>query len=262
MTSAAGISGLSLADMPYPHMAENDVIVEVHAASFTPDELNWPRTWTDRAGRDRTPTIPGHEVSGVVAELGYGTTGLAVGERVFGLTDWARNGTLAEYVAVEARNLAPLSAGIDHVVAAALPMPGLTAWQGLFDHGHLTSGQTILIHGAAGGVASLAVQLALEAGARVIGSGRAAQKETVLGQGVDAFLDLQQDRLEDVGEVDMVFDVLGGEILDRSAQLVRAGGTLVTIAEPPRVLPEGARAIFFVVEPDRVRLAELEQQAP
>ena len=137
---AAGISGLSLAEMPYPHAAENDVIVEVHAASFTPDELNWPGTWTDRAGRDRTPTIPGHEVSGVVAELGYGTTGLAVGQRVFGLTDWARNGTLAEYVAVEARNLAPLSDDIDHIVAAALPMPGLTAWQGLFDHGQLGHG--------------------------------------------------------------------------------------------------------------------------
>ena len=257
---AAGISGLSLAEMPYPHAAENDVIVEVHAASFTPDELNWPGTWTDRAGRDRTPTIPGHEVSGVVAELGYGTTGLTVGQRVFGLTDWARNGTLAEYVAVEARNLAPLSADIDHIVAAALPMPGLTAWQGLFDHGQLTTGQTILIHGAAGGVSSLAVQLALEAGARVIGSGRTGQKETVLGQRVDAFLDLQQDRLEDVGEVDMVFDVLGGEILDRSAQLVRAGGTLITIAEPPRVRPEGARAIFFIVEPDRARLTALERR--
>ena len=226
------------------------------------DELNWPGTWTDRAGRDRTPTIPGHEVSGVVAELGYGTTGLTVGQRVFGLTDWARNGTLAEYVAVEARNLAPLSADIDHVVAAALPMPGLTAWQGLFDHGQLTTGQTILIHGAAGGVGSLAVQLAREAGARVIGSGRTAQKETVLGQGVDAFLDLQQDRLEDVGEVDVVFDVLGGEILDRSAQLVRAGGALVTIAEPPRVRPEGARAIFFVVEPDRATPHRAGTQAP
>ncbi len=257
---AAGVSGLGLAEMPYPHAAENDVIVEVHAAAFTPGELEWPATWTDRAGRDRAPTIPGHEVSGVVAELGYGTTGLTVGQRVFGLTDWARNGTLAEYVAVEARNLAPLSADIDHIVAAALPMPGLTAWQGLFDHGRLTTGQTILIHGAAGGVGSIAAQLAREAGARVIGSGRAAQRETVLGQGVDAFLDLQQDRLEDVGEVDVVFDVIGGEILDRSAQLVRAGGALVTIAEPPRVQPRDARAIFFVVEPDRARLAGLERR--
>lgn len=254
------VSGLSLEDMPYPHMAENDVIVRVHAASFTPDELSWPGTWTDRAGKDRAPTIPGHEVSGVVAELGYGTTGLEVGQPVFGLTDWCRNGTLAEYVAVEARNLAPLSAHIDHAVAAALPMPGLTAWQALFDHGALTSGQTVLIHGAAGGVASLAVQLALDAGARVIGSGRAKQRDTVLGQGVEAFVDLEHDRLEDIGGVDMVFDVLGGEILDRSTRLVRPGGTVVTIVEPPRLKPESGRAVFFIVEPDRVRLAGLEQR--
>jgi NADPH:quinone reductase-like Zn-dependent oxidoreductase len=256
----AGVSGLALAEMPYPHMAENDVIVAVHAAAFTPDELAWPGTWTDRAGRDRTPTIPGHEVSGVVAELGFGTTGLEVGQPVIGLTDWARNGTLAEYVAVEARNLAPLSEGIDHVVAAALPMPGLTAWQGLFDHGHLTAGQTVLIHGAAGGVSSVAVQLARECGARVIGTGKAAHREAVRGLGADVFVDLQHDRLEEVGKVDVVFDVLGGEILDRSAQLVRPGGTLVTIAEPPRMQPDGGRAVFFVVEPNRDQLVALEQK--
>ena len=257
---AAGITGLSLAEVPYPHAAENDVIVRVCAASFTPGELDWPGTWTDRAGRDRTPTIPGHEVSGVVAELGYGTTGLTVGQRVFGLTDWTRNGTLAEYVAVEARNLAPLSAGIDDSVAAALPISGLTAWQGLFDHGHLATGQTVLIHGAAGSVGSIAAQLAREAGASVIGSGRTAQREAVLGLEADAFLDLQQDRLEDIGEVDVVFDVIGGEILDRSAQLVRSGGALVTIAEPPRVRPDDARAVFFIVEPDRAGLAALERR--
>ena len=134
----AGIGGLSLTDMPYPQAAENDVIVRVHAAGFTPGELDWPGTWSDRAGRDRTPSVPGHELSGVVAELGYGTTGLTVGQRVFGLADWTRNGSLAEYAAVEARNLAPLPADVDHTVAAALPISGLTAWQGLFDHGRLT----------------------------------------------------------------------------------------------------------------------------
>jgi NADPH:quinone reductase-like Zn-dependent oxidoreductase len=257
---AAGVGGLSLAEVPYPHAAENDVVVRVHAASFTPGELDWPGTWTDRAGRDRTPTIPGHEVSGVVAELGYGTTGLTVGQRVFGLTDWTRNGTLADYVAVEARNLAPLSADIDHTVAAALPISGLTAWQGLFDHGQLATGQTVLIHGAAGSVGSIAMQLSREAGARVIGSGRTAQRDTVLGLEADAFLDLQQDRLEDIGEVDVVFDVIGGEVLDRSAQLVRSGGALVTIAEPPRVRPADARTVFFVVEPDRAGLAALERR--
>ena len=254
----AGICGLSLAEVPHPHAAENDVVVRVHAAGFTPGEIDWPGTWTDRAGRDRTPTIPGHEVSGVVAELGYGTTGLTVGQRVFGLTDWTRNGTLAEYVAVEARNLAPLSASIDHAVAAAVPISGLTAWQALFDHGHLMAGQTVLIHGAAGAVGSIAVQLALEAGARVIGSGRAQQRETVLGLKAHAFLDMQGDRLEDVGEVDMVLDVFGGDVLDRSATLVRSGGVLVTVAEPPRVRPDNGRAIFFVVEPDRAHLAALE----
>ena len=229
---------LSLTDMPYPDAAENDVIVQVHAAGFTPGELDWPSTWVDRAGRDRTPSVPGHELSGVVVELGYGTTGLTVGQRVFGLTDWSRNGCLAEYTAVEARNLAPLPADVDHIVAAALPISGLTAWQGLIDHARLTTGQTVLVHGAAGGVGSIAVQLAREVGAVVIGTGRAADRDTALGLGASAFLDLQADKLEDAGEVDVVFDVIGGEILDRSTALVRAGGTLVTIARTPTVQPK------------------------
>lgn len=254
---AAGVDGLTLADVPYPHAAENDVVVRVHAAGFTPGELEWPGTWTDRNGHGRTPSVPGHELSGVVAELGYGTTGLTVGQRVFGLTDWARDGSLAEYTAVEARNLAPLPADIDHTVAAALPISGLTAWQALFVHGRLDTGQTVLVHGAAGGVGSVAVQLARDVGARVIGTGRAGDRDTALGLGADTFLDLQSERLEDAGEVDLVFDVIGGEILDRSAALVRPSGSLVTIAEPPRVQPGNGRAVFFVVEPDRRQLAGL-----
>ncbi|WP_031519293.1 NADP-dependent oxidoreductase [Streptomyces sp. NRRL F-5123] len=253
----AGVRGMTLTDLPHPHAAENDVIVRVHAAGFTPGELSWPATWTDRAGRDRTPSVPGHELSGVVTELGYGTTGLSVGQRVFGLADWTRDGALADHVAVEARNLAPLPADIDHVTAAALPVSGLTAWQGLFDHGRLTAGRTVLIHGAAGGVGSLAVQLAREAGARVIGTGRAADRTTALDLGAHAFVDLQADRLEDAGPVDVVLDVIGGDILDRSAALVRPGGTLVTISRPVTVPPDGARAVFFVVEPDRAQLTAL-----
>jgi NADPH:quinone reductase-like Zn-dependent oxidoreductase len=253
----AGVSGLTLSELPPPHAAENDVVVRVHAAGFTRGELDWPGTWSDRAGRDRTPSVPGHEVSGVVTELGYGTTGLTIGQRVFGLTDWTRNGSLAEYVAVEARNLAPLPADIDHTVAAALPISGLTAWQGLFDHARIVAGRTVLIHGAAGAVGSIAVQLAHQAGTRVIGTGRAADRDTALALGAHAFLDLEADRLEDAGEVDVVFDVIGGDVLDRSAALVRAGGTLVTITRPPTVRPADGRAVFFVVEPDRVRLADL-----
>ena len=253
----AGVAGLSLTDLPYPVAAENDVVVRVHAAGFTPGELDWPDTWTDRAGRDRTPSVPGHELSGVVVELGYGTTGLSVGQRVFGLADWARNGSLAEYTAVETRNLAPLPIDIDHTVAAALPISGLSAWQGLFDHGRLAAGQTVLIHGAAGGVGSIAVQLAREVGARVIGTGRTADRDRAVELGVHTFLDLETEKLEDAGEVDVVFDVIGGEVLARSAALVRAGGTLVTIAEPPQTQPRDGRALYFLVEPDRARLADL-----
>jgi NADPH:quinone reductase-like Zn-dependent oxidoreductase len=253
----AGVIGLTLEELPHPHAAENDVILRVHAAGFTRGELDWPASWTDRAGRDRTPSVPGHEVSGVVTELGYGTTGLTVGQRVFGLADWTRDGSLAEYVAVEARNLAPLPADIDHTVAAALPISGLTAWQGLFDHARLTTGQTVLIHGAAGGVGSIAVQLAHEAGARVVGTGRSADRDTVLELGAHTFLDLEADSWEDTDQVDVVFDVIGGDVLDRSAALVRPGGTLVSVAHPPTVRPADGRAVFFVVEPDRARLTDL-----
>jgi NADPH:quinone reductase-like Zn-dependent oxidoreductase len=253
----AGVAGLSLTDLPHPEAATNDVVVRVCAAGFIPTELDWPDTWTDRAGRDRTPSVLGHDLSGVVVELGYGTTGFSVGQRVFGLTDWSRNGSLAEYTAVEARNLAPLPIDVDHTVAAALPISGLTAWQGLFDHGRLTAGQTVLIHGAAGAVGSIAVQLAGEAGARVIGTGRTADRDRVLALGVHGFLDLETEKLEDAGEADVVFDVIGGDILARSTALVRAGGTLVTIAEPPKTQPLGGRAVFFVVEADRARLADL-----
>jgi NADPH:quinone reductase-like Zn-dependent oxidoreductase len=256
----AGLAGLSLTNLPNPYAADNDVIVRVHAAGFIRGELDWAATWTDRAGRDRTPSVLGHDVSGVVTELGYGTTGLTIGQRVFGLADWRRNGALAEYVAIEARNLAPLPAGLDHAVAAGSVISGLTAWQALFDHADLRAGQTVLIHGAAGAVGSIAVQLARQVGSRVIGSGRAADRDRAFDLGVEQFLDLETDRLEDAGEVDVVLDVIGGDILQRSTALVRAGGTLVTTVEPPPLQPENGRAIFFVVEVDRSQLVELAQR--
>ena len=256
----AGLAGLTLADVPHPHAAENDVVVQVHAAGFTPGELAWPTTWTDRAGRDRTPSVPGHELSGVVVEMGYGTTGLSIGQRVLGMADWARDGSLAEYAAVEARNLAPLPADIDHTVAAALPISGLTAWQALFDHGRLEAGQTVLVHGAAGGVGSVAVQLAREAGARVVATGRAEDREVATRLGAHTFLDLGSQSLAEAGEVDVALDVIGGALLEPTALQVSPGGTLVTITAPPSVRPRDGRAVFFVVEPDRRRLADLVQR--
>ena len=254
---AAGTAGMTLAERPEPEAASNDVVVQVHASGFTPGELTWPGTWTDRRGRDRTPSIPGHELAGVVSALGYGTTGLSMGQRVFGLADWTRDGTLAEYVAVEARNLAPLPGDVDFTVGASLPISGLTAWQGLFVHGHVQVGQSVLVHGAAGGVGSMVTQLAREAGAYVIGTGRAADRQTALDFGAHEFLDLENDTLQDLGGVDLVFDVIGGDIGTRSAGLVRTGGTLVTIAGPPEAQPVGGRAVDFVVEADRAQLGEV-----
>lgn len=254
---AAGTAGMKLVERPDPRAAINDVVVQVHASGFTGDELTWEPTWVDRTGRDRTPTIPGHELAGVVTALGYGTTGLSIGQRVFGLTDWTRDGTLAEYIAVEARNLAPLPGDVDFTIGAALVMPGLTAWQGLFDHGRLEAGQRVLVHGAAGVVGSMAVQLAREAGAYVIGAGRAASRETALDFGAQEFVDLEQEALDGIGAVDLVFDVLGGDIVKRSAPVVRAGGTLVTIAGPTDARPAGGRTIDFVVEADRAQLTEI-----
>jgi len=257
---AAGTGGMKLVERPQPQPAINDVVVQVHASGFTADELTWPPTWTDRLDRDRTPSIPGHELAGVVAALGYGTTGLSVGQRVFGLTDWTRDGTLAEYVAVEARNLAPLPGDVDFTVGAALVMPGLTAWQGLFEHGRLCAGQTVLVHGAAGVVGSMASQLARDAGAYVIGTGRAAGRQIALEFGAHEFVDLDNDTLEDIGRVDLVFDILGGDIAKRSAGMIRAGGTLVTIAGPTEARPANGRTIDFVVESDRALLSQIVQR--
>ncbi|MGW1917621.1 NADP-dependent oxidoreductase [Streptomyces sp. NPDC002076] len=257
---AAGTAGMTLAERPEPQAALNDVVVQVHASGFTPGELTWPSTWTDRFGRDRTPSIPGQELAGSVTALGYGTTGLSVGQRVFGLADGHRGGTLAEYVAIEARNLAPLPADVDFTVGASLPMPGLTAWQGLFEHGRLQAGQSVLVHGAAGAVGSMVTQLAREVGAYVIGTGRTADRETALDFGAREFVDLENDALEDVDKVDLVFDVIGGEIGNRSAGVIRAGGTLVSIAGPPEVRPANGLAIDFVVVPDRAQLGEVVQR--
>jgi NADPH:quinone reductase-like Zn-dependent oxidoreductase len=257
---AAGLGGMMLTERPEPEAAINDVVVQVHASGFVPTELSWPSTWTDRANRDRTPSIPGHELAGVVSAIGYGTTGLSVGQRVFGLTDWTRDGTLAEYAAVEARNLAPLPGDVDFTVGASLPISGLTAWQGLFQHGRLGAGQTVLAHGAAGAVGSMVTQLAREAGAYVIGTGRAADRQTALDFGAQEFVDLDSDALEDVGAVELVFDVIGGDIGKRSAALIRTGGTLVSVVGPPEARPAEGLAVDFVVEADRAQLGELVQR--
>ena len=255
---AAGISGLVFEEAPDPTPMIGDVLVKVAACGITHNELDWPLR-TCRNGHPRDSIIPGQELSGVVAALGTGTAGIAVGDEVFGLTDPYRDAAAAEYVAVEARNVAPKPQTVDHVHAAAVPRAGLTAWQALFDHGRLAKGQTVVIHGAGGAVGSTAVQLARWAGAEVIGTGRSHSRSLVLDLGADRFIALDQDRLEDAaGAADVVFDLIGGEVLARSSALLKPGGALVSVLSWE--LPadrDDIRTVFFIQESNRAQLAEL-----
>jgi NADPH:quinone reductase-like Zn-dependent oxidoreductase len=262
--TSGGPETLQYEEAPTPEPGTADVLVRVHAASFTATELTWPSTWTDRRGLDRTPVIPGHEISGVVVAQGWGAVAPAIGDEVIGLVDWYRDGGAAEYVAVEGHHLGPKPQSVDHETAAAVPLAGLTAWQGLFDHGRLQAGQTVVVHGAGGGVGTYAVQLARNAGARVIATGRAHAADVAVGLGADTFVDLDQlgdGPLGDPATADVVFDTVGGSVLARSWPMLRPGGRLISVAEPPSA-PDGAQAadvtaLYFVVLPDRAQLTEL-----
>jgi NADPH:quinone reductase-like Zn-dependent oxidoreductase len=257
----AGISGLVYEQAPDPTPMIGDVLVKVAACGITHNELDWPLR-TCRNGHQRDSIIPGQEVSGVVTALGMGTAGIAISDEVFGLTDPYRDAAAAEYVAVEARNLAPKPQAVDHVHAAAVPRAGLTAWQALFDHGRLAKGQTVVIHGAGGAVGSTAVQLARWAGAEVIGTGRSHSRSLVMELGADRFVALDEDRLEDAAgsgfQADVVFDMVGGEVLARSPALLKPGGALVSVVSWE--LPadrDDIRKVFFIQEASKVQLTEL-----
>ena len=249
-----GIDGLVYEDAPDPQPSIGDALVQVRAASFTPTELTWP-LFTDRAGHDRAPLIPAHEGSGVVVALGYGAAGVSVGDEVYGLIDGYRDGWAAEYVAIEARSLAPKPTSVDFVEAAAIPQAGLTSWQALFDHGHLKSGQTLVVHGAGGGVGSIAVELARWAGAHVIGTGRASARQRVLEVGADDFVDVERDDWGTaVGQVDLVYDAIGGDVLARSPAIVKPGGALVSVMAPPQTDRDDIRTVHFVRDPSGAQL--------
>jgi NADPH:quinone reductase-like Zn-dependent oxidoreductase len=254
-----GPESLALEDAPIPEPGTGDVLVEVTAAGYTPGELDWPTTWVDRSGHDRSTVIPFREVSGVVAKLGWGGAGFEVGDKVFGLLDWYRDGAAAGFVAVEARNLAAAPGSIDPTASAALPMSGLTALQGLFRHGHLKPGQRVLILGAGGAVGSAALQLAKSAGAVVLGVGREESSKRIMELGADEFLVIETGLSERVVPVDLVFDTVGESLANLTWRLIQPNGRLVSIAsaiEPP-VDRADVQTSFFVVEPDRHELAEL-----
>ena len=238
-------------ETPQPHAGE--VLVRVHAAAITRDELEWPAS--------RLPAIPSYEFSGVVAAIASDVDDIKVGEAVYALSAFDRDGAAADYIAAPGGFLAPKPNKIDHIECAAIPLAGLSAWQGLFEHGKLEAGQRVLIHGAAGGVGGFAVQLAHQHGAYVIATTSAKNVETARKLGADEVIDTTAIWFEDVSqEVDLVFDTAGGDRLVRSASVTRRGGRLVSIAVEPsqeQAAARGIQAIYFVVVPNREQLIEL-----
>lgn len=241
-----GPEALTLDEVEIPQPIEGEALVRVYAAGLTRDELEWPT--------DRLPAVPSSELSGVVASVGVGVDGVAVGEAVYGLLPFHRDGAAAEFVVAPAVALLPKPRSLGHVECAALPLAGLSAWQGLFDHGRLEAGQRVLVNGAAGGVGHLAVQLALERGAHVIAAVSAGNLNGARSLGAHEVFERTAD-LENVLEsVDLVFDTAGGDLLARAPARLRPGGRIVSVAEQP---PDGVAAVYFVVEPNRGQLAEL-----
>jgi NADPH:quinone reductase-like Zn-dependent oxidoreductase len=250
-------------DAPQPQPGNGEALVRVYATGVTRDEPIWSATWKTSTGARRSRPIPGHEFAGIVEEIGPGVSSVSVGEEVYGLTDFWRDGAQAEYTIALPNELAPKPNSLDLIQASAVPLAALTVWQAFFDHANLSTGQTILIHGAAGGVGSFAVQLAHWAGARVIGTAIKQRHDLLRRLGAAELIDYTTTRFEDVAhDVDVVLDTVGGETLERSWGVLKKGGVLVSVVEPPsqeRAAAHGIRAMFFIVRPNRAQLARIGQ---
>jgi NADPH:quinone reductase-like Zn-dependent oxidoreductase len=239
-----GVDGLRHETIDTPSLQFGEALVEVHAAAITRDELEWPL--------DRLPAVPSYELSGVVAAVADDIDAVSVGDEVYALTPFDRDGVAAEYAAVLATTLAPKPSTLDHVESAAVPLPALSAWQGLFVHGGLEPGQRVLVHGAVGGVGQFATQLARWRGAHVVATASPQAFEGARALGAHEVIDGRTDLDDGVSPVDLVFDTVGGELLEHAPALLTNGGRLVSIAgEPP------GEGTYFVVEPSREQLVEL-----
>ena len=270
-------------DAPQPSPGPGEVLVRVYAAGVIANELKWDETYQTKAGTPLTLPIPGRDLSGVVAEVGPGvpevpgvtTTTLSKGSEVYALLDYGRDGAQADYTVALPNELVPKPSTLDHVQAAAVPLSALTAWQALFDHAHLAAGQTVLIHGGAGGVGVFAVQLAHWAGAQVITTASARNRDFMreLGVGANEIIDYTTTRFEEVvHSVDVVFDTIGGDTLERSWQVIKPGGVLVSIVNPSPPAPATVQAamskakgggagdvrfVYFIVGPNRDELIQI-----
>jgi NADPH:quinone reductase-like Zn-dependent oxidoreductase len=255
-------------DAPVPKLGASEVLVEVHAAAVTPGELAWDETWQSADGADRTPIVPSHEFSGVIAQVGGDVSSLTPGIEVFGLIDFNHDGAAAEYVSIPHEVGVPRPARLSHVESAALPLAALTAWQALSDHARVQPGERVFIQGGAGGVGSLAVQLAKALGAEVTATASEDDEPLVKTLGADGVVPSVPAALSaDEPLFDVVLNTFGGPVPAESYGLVRPEGRLVTLAQPPdQSIAErrGIQGIFFVVasDPDELRhIADLAEQA-
>jgi len=246
---------------PVPAVGAGELLVEVHAAAVTPGELAWDATWETARGQARTPMIPSHEFSGVVAEAGPGVDDLAHGDQVYGLIDFHHDGAAAEYVSLPREVVVRRPTTLSHVESAALPLAALTAWQALSDHARVQSGERVFIQGGAGGVGSLAVQLAKAFGANVTATASADDEPFVRSLGADGVVPSVADALSaDSPPFDVLLNTFGGPVPVESYGLVRPGGRLVTLTQPPdesMVRARGIQGFFFVVKPDPEQLQRI-----
>lgn len=255
-----GSESLLYDDAPNPIPKDNEVLVQVYATAITPTEFDWYPTFHTPEGTMRPfPIIPGHEFSGVVDAIGSDCKDMQVGASIYGLSDWFIDGAQAEYCVTVPANIAPKPVTLEHTQAAAVPISALTAWQALIDRAHLSAGQQVLIHGAAGGVGSFAVQVARHQSAHVITTASAANSAFVKALGADEVIDYRITPFETVvREVDVVLDTVGGDTRDRSWAVLRKGGRLVTVAADAEGSKEQrVRDAFFIVEPSRNQLANI-----
>ncbi len=256
LASSDTLTALRVGNAPVPSPGTGDVLVSVRAAGYTPGELSWPSTWLDRSGHKREPAVPCHEFSGTIAAIGFGATGFALGDAVYGLGDWYRDGAAAEYIAVEARNLARSRQSLDWSRAAALPLSGLTAWQAVFDHARLATDETVWVLGATGAVGDLTLQLARRLTTSLLATVHHPDERTAAAKHGARLVDLSDAQDDDVVGVDLIVDTVGGSTLARARELAGPRTRIVSIVDPSVI--DGVRCnVFFVVEPHRRTLEDL-----
>lgn len=259
--SYGGPDVLVYEDAPRPSIADDEILVRVHAAAINPVDWKIREGYLKQMIAYQLPVILGWDVSGIVEEVGSRVKDFQVGDAVYSRPDLTRNGGYAEYITIPAAEVAAKPKSIDHIAAASVPLAGLTAWQALFDQANLSAGQTVLIHAAAGGVGTFAVQFAKWKGAHVIGTASSRNQDFLRELGIDQVIDYQQTRFEDVvKDVDVVFDTIGGEVQERSWQVLKKGGILVSIVSPPSkesAATYGVTGKYFFLQPNAAQLTEI-----